>query len=71
MPDPDDIDDVIDSEITKPASTSIEGNSVARRPLGELLDAKRQAAADQAAQSTSGGVRRTQFRNRGPAGGPT
>lgn len=71
MPTPEEIDAQIASELSKPASTSIEGNSVTRRGLSELTDAQKQAAADAAAATPSGGIKRSQFRHRGPAGGPT
>lgn len=71
MPTPEEIAAALASELTKPASTSIEGNSVSRRGLSELSDLQNKAAADAAAAHKTGGVKRSQLRHRGPAGGPT
>lgn len=66
----DDLNEIVQNEAAKPASTSIEGNSTTRRSLGELQDVADRAAANEAAQSANGGLKRRRFRHRPPAGGP-
>lgn len=70
MPTSDDINDQIGSEIARPASTSVGGNSVTRRSLSELIAAQNQIVANEEGQKDNLGIRRKQFRHRGPAGGP-
>jgi hypothetical protein len=65
----DDIDDQIAGELVKPASTTIEGNTVARRNLTELQDLKDRTAANEQASKPSGGIKRERFRHGPPGGG--
>lgn len=66
---PEEIDDQIADELVKPASTTIEGNTVARRGLTELQDLKDRAAANEQASKPSGGIKRERFRHGPPGGG--
>ena len=66
----DDMKEQIAAESARPASTSVGGNSTARRSLTELTQAQQSAAADEQAVKPNIGLRRKQFRHRPPAGGP-
>lgn len=69
-PTPQDVNDQLATEITRPAATSVGGNSVTRRSLTELLDAQQRLTSNEQGQQDNLGMRRKQFRHRGPAGGP-
>lgn len=56
MPDAGDISDSIAEAATKPASATIDGNSVSARSIDDMLKARNDAASQEAASSNRPGL---------------
>lgn len=69
MADGENLNDQIVDAAAKPASSTIEGNTVVNRPLSELVDAQKHIATAEQGKKKSKGVVRQRFRHQGPSGG--
>lgn len=64
----DPIADAIDANINRPTSFSADGQATTNRSLAELEAIRKSRAADAAAQSASGGIRRLRQKFPGASG---
>lgn len=69
MADGDTINESIVDGAQKPASSTIEGNTIVNRPLTDLVNARDAVDQRKQAKGRTAGVRRSVHRHQGPAGG--
>lgn len=69
MSDSEDLKQQIVDAAAKPAGSTIEGNTINERPIGDLIEAQKFIAQQEVGRKKSKGVVRQRFRHQGPSGG--